>query len=177
MTVSRAGTHRYGLFCYYYYNLLFLTKVFLTPQQASKPSTPAAGPTDEGKRAERLAKLEAWKQKQAAEKERKQREQTGSGGARNILEEIDRKSGALPATNVPETTAAPAPDATSVVPTRKFDPKAIAKSVTPTTAAPAVLGEDVAVPQNVKASAAQSSAPSSASSCKSCSFLPDVYLN
>ena len=120
--------------------------------------------------------MEAWKQKQAAEKERKQREQAEYGGAKNILEEIDRKSGALPTANVPHATAAPATDVTSAVP-RKFDPKAIAKSVTPTTAAPAVLGEDVAVPQNVKASAAQSSAPSSASSCKSCSFLPDVYLN
>lgn len=30
VTVSRAGTHRYGLlFCYYYYNWLFLTRVFL----------------------------------------------------------------------------------------------------------------------------------------------------
>ncbi|BCR86884.1 DEAD/DEAH box RNA helicase [Aspergillus chevalieri] len=131
---------------------------------ASKPSTPAAAPTDEGKRAERLAKLEAWKQKQAAEKERKQREQAESGGAKSILEEIDRKSGALPTANVPHATAAPAIEATSAVPTRKFDPKAIAKNATPTTAAPAVLGEDVAVPQAIKASAAQPSVPSAASS-------------
>jgi len=118
--------------------------------------------------------LEAWKQKQAAEKERKQREQAESGGAKNILEEIDRKSGALPTANVPHATAAPATDVTSAVP-RKFDPKAIAKNATPTTAAPAVLGEDVAVPQAVKASAAQPR-PSAASSCKFFPLFPDTYL-
>lgn len=120
--------------------------------------------------------MEAWKQKQAAEKERKQREQAESGGAKSILEEIDRKSGALPTANVPHATAAPAIEATSAVPTRKFDPKAIAKNATPTTAAPAVLGEDVAVPQAIKASAAQPSVPSAASSCKCFPLFPDAYL-
>lgn len=81
------------------------------------------------------------------------------------MEEIDRKSGVLPATSAPQAAAAPATDATSAVPTRKFDPKAIAKSATPTTAAPSVLGEDVAVPQSVKTPTAQPKAPSAASSC------------
>nr|KMM71536.1 pre-mRNA-processing ATP-dependent RNA helicase prp5 [Coccidioides posadasii RMSCC 3488] len=60
----------------------------------SKPSTPAPpiAQTDEEKKAERLAKLEAWKQKQAAEKERKQKELAAAGGARSILAEIDKRS-------------------------------------------------------------------------------------
>ncbi|OJJ38854.1 hypothetical protein ASPWEDRAFT_48979 [Aspergillus wentii DTO 134E9] len=127
-------------------------------RETSKPATPTtpAAPTDEEKRAERLAKLEAWKQKQAAEKERKQKELAASGGARNILEEIDRKSGLSPAVNSPQSPAVPVKEA-SPVPTGKFDPKAIAKNAAPAAAAPSVLGVDVAVPQTVKASATFSS--------------------
>lgn len=133
-------------------------------EQTSKPATPA-GPTDEDKRAERLAKLEAWKQKQAAERERKQREVVAAG-PRNILEEIDRKSGASPIVSNPQSPATPATDATPTTPGRKFDPKVIAKSTQPTAAAPAVLGDDVAVPEAAKTSAVQASKPSTASSCK-----------
>lgn len=132
-----------------------------------KPTTPA-GPTDEEKRAERLAKLDAWKQKQAAERERKQREMAASG-PKNILEEIDRKSGASPTVSNPQSPGTPATDATPATPAtpgRKFDPKAIAKSTQqPAAPSPAVLGDDVAVPEAVKASAAQDSKPSAASSC------------
>lgn len=148
--------------------LLFLTLILLV--QASKPATPA-GPTDEDKRAERLAKLEAWKQKQAAERERKQREMAAAG-PRNILEEIDRKSRVSPTVSNPQspatpgTDATPATDATPPTPGRKFDPKVIAKSTQPTAAAPAVLGDDVAVPEAAKTSAVQASKPSTATSCK-----------
>ncbi|KAJ5827418.1 Helicase C-terminal [Penicillium robsamsonii] len=109
-------------------------------REPSKPSTPApTAQTDEEKKAERLAKLEAWKQKQAAEREKKQKEQA-SLDPKKILEAIDRKSVAPPA---PPTT----------FPGKlKFDPKAIVKSSTATTAAaPAVLGTDVAVPTSAKA--------------------------
>ncbi|GKZ84178.1 pre-mRNA processing RNA-helicase [Aspergillus niger] len=121
-------------------------------RETSKPSTPAAtaAPTEDEKRAERLAKLEAWKQKQAAEKERKQREAAAAGGARSILEEIDRKSGLSPAVSSPQSPATPGVDTTPGTYTGKFDPKAIAKSASSTPAPPAVLGNDVAVPPSVK---------------------------
>lgn len=139
-------------------------------QQASKPTTPSAAPTDEEKKAERLAKLEAWKQKQAAERERKQRETAASGGPKNILEEIDRKSGVSPTVSTPQSPAAPVTDATPAAPARKFDPKAIAKSATPAATTPSVLGDDVAVTQTAKA-AAQAEKTSTATSCKSFDFL------
>ncbi|RAL00370.1 DEAD/DEAH box RNA helicase [Aspergillus ibericus CBS 121593] len=117
-------------------------------RETSKPSTPAAtaAPTEDEKRAERLAKLEAWKQKQAAEKERKQREAAAAGGARSILEEIDRKSGLSPAVSSPQSPATPGVDATPGTYAGKFDPKAIAKSASSTPATPSVLGNDVPVP-------------------------------
>lgn len=123
--------------------------------QASKPSTPApAAQTDEEKKAERLARLEAWKQKQAAEKERKQRELAASGGTRSILEEIDKKSGLSPAVSSPQSPATPVSDALPAPYTGKFDPKAIAKKATVSSTGPSPLGNDVAVPVSAKAPAA-----------------------
>ncbi|KAL4914170.1 hypothetical protein BDW62DRAFT_191041 [Aspergillus aurantiobrunneus] len=120
-------------------------------RDASKPGTPTrAAPTDDEKRAERLAKLEAWKQKQAAEKERKQKEAVASGGARNILEEIDRKSGLSPVVSSPQSPATQGVDAAPATYAGKFDPKAIAKNAAQTPAAPSVLGDDVAVPPSTK---------------------------
>ena len=125
----------------------------------SKPSTPPASKSsaDEAKRAERLAKLEAWKQKQAAERERKQREAAAAGGPKSILEEIDKKTGVSPAVGSPYSPQTPTSDATPTPYAGKFDPKAIAKSAAPAAATPAVLGDDVAVPQTVKTSATFSS--------------------
>ncbi|KAL4752551.1 Pre-mRNA-processing ATP-dependent RNA helicase prp5 [Aspergillus terricola var. indicus] len=124
--------------------------------EASTPATPTrTGPTDDEKRAERLAKLEAWKQKQAAEKERKQKEAEASGGPRNILEEIDRKSGLSPAVSSPQSPATQGVDAAPAAYAGKFDPKAIAKNAAQTPAAPSVLGNDVAVPSSAKTSGAQ----------------------
>ncbi|EGE00412.1 Pre-mRNA-processing ATP-dependent RNA helicase prp5 [Trichophyton tonsurans CBS 112818] len=57
---------------------------------SKQASTATPAQTDEQKKAERLAKLEAWKQKQAAERERKQNELAASG-PRGILDEIDKK--------------------------------------------------------------------------------------
>lgn len=123
-------------------------------REASKPATPTrTGPTDDEKRAERLAKLEAWKQKQAAEKERKQKEAEVAGGPKNILEAIDRKSGLSPAVSSPQSPATQGVDAAPATYAGKFDPKAIAKSAAQAPAAPAapaVLGEDVAVPAAAK---------------------------
>lgn len=142
--------------------LIYLFFLTLHVHYKQKPTTPA-GPTDEEKRAERLAKLEAWKQKQAAERERKQREMAASG-PKNILEEIDRKSGASPTVSNPQSPATPAADAAAspATPGRKFDPKAIAKSTQqPSAPTPAVLGDDVAVPETVKASAGASQSTNS----------------
>lgn len=110
------------------------------------------------KKAERLAKLEAWKQKQAAERERKQREQA-AGGAKSILEEIDRRSGLSPTVGSPQTPATPSDSTAPALYAGKFDPKAIAKNASSTTAAPSVLGDDVAVPQPAKALPPSSTAP------------------
>jgi ATP-dependent RNA helicase DDX46/PRP5 len=123
----------------------------------SNKSTPApANQTDEDKKAERLAKLAAWKQKQAAEREKKQREQA-SGDPKNILDAIDRKSTLSPAVGSPQTPTTPAEsDAPASYP-GKFDPKAIAKSSTTAAATPAVLGTDVALPASVKGSSANGS--------------------
>ncbi|KAL4879511.1 hypothetical protein BJY04DRAFT_93609 [Aspergillus karnatakaensis] len=113
----------------------------------SKPSTPTrAAPTEDEKRAERLAKLEAWKQKQAAEKERKEKEAAAAGGAKNILEEIDKKSGFSPAVSSPQSPATHGVDTTPATYAGKFDPKAIAKNAAQAPAASSVLGDDVAVP-------------------------------
>ncbi|KAH8425828.1 DEAD/DEAH box RNA helicase [Aspergillus melleus] len=132
-------------------------------RETSKPSTPvSAAPTDEQKRAERLAKLEAWKQKQAAEKERKQQEAAAAGGPRNILEEIDRKSGLSPAV---DSLQSPVPAPTGY--TGKFDPKAIAKNAAaPTQAAPAVLGTDISVPVTAKTSTTTTTTTSKVSANK-----------
>ena len=174
VTVARVGIQFLGLERYVYQDPLILLVLYshrisnpnCFSQQASKPTTPSAAPTDEEKKAERLAKLEAWKQKQAAERERKQRETAASGGPKNILEEIDRKSGVSPTVSTPQSPAAPVTDATPAAPARKFDPKAIAKSATPAAATPSVLGDDVAVPEAAKASAAHDEKPSTATSCK-----------
>ncbi|KAL4997105.1 Pre-mRNA-processing ATP-dependent RNA helicase prp5 [Aspergillus recurvatus] len=125
-------------------------------REASTPATPTrTGPTGDEKRAERLAKLEAWKQKQAAEKERKQKEAEASGGPKNILEEIDRKSGLSPAVSSPQSSATQGVDAAPAAYAGKFDPKAIAKNAAQTPAAPSVLGNDVAVPPSAKTSGTQ----------------------
>ncbi|CEN62255.1 Putative Pre-mRNA-processing ATP-dependent RNA helicase prp5 [Aspergillus calidoustus] len=125
-------------------------------REPSKPSTPTrAAPTDDEKRAERLAKLEAWKQKQAAEKERKQKEAVAAGGPRNILEEIDRKSGLSPAVSSPQSPATQGVDTAPAPYAGKFDPKAIVKNAAQAPAAPSVLGNDVAVPPSITPPAGQ----------------------
>lgn len=135
-------------------------EVMLNDLQPSKPSTPPpTTQTEEEKRAERRAKLEAWKQKQAAERERKQREEV-AGGPRNILDAIDRKTGLSPAVGSPQTPVTPTDTAATTPYAGKFDPKAIVKNATNNAPAPAVLGDDIALPQPVHTTVKPSAAPS-----------------
>ena len=120
--------------------------------QSSKPTAPAV-PTAEEKQAERLAKLEAWKQKQAAERERKQKELEGANGARNLLDEIDKRAANSPVVPSPPSPIRVEDDATPVPYAGKFDPKAIAKKATSSSSGLTKLGTDVALPEITKASA------------------------
>ncbi|KAJ6091968.1 hypothetical protein N7467_003937 [Penicillium canescens] len=131
-------------------------------REPSKPSTPApTAQTDEAKKAERQARLEAWKQKQAAERKRKQREQE-TAGPKNILDELDRQKGFSPAVGSPQTPVTPAESPAPAAYPGKFDPKAIAKPSTTNSATPAVLGTDVAVPTSKLSATANKPAPAPA---------------
>ncbi|KAI2467701.1 P-loop containing nucleoside triphosphate hydrolase protein [Annulohypoxylon bovei var. microspora] len=96
---------------------------------------PAPAQSDADKKAERLAKLAAWKKKQ--EEKEKQKDPT-PGGTRKLLAEMDQKANTVPSNSTP-LGASPAP----ISPTEtqvtspaapyagKFDPKAIAKKAAP----------------------------------------------
>jgi len=109
--------------------------------------------SEEEKKVEKLARVEAWKQKQAAERARKQRELEAAGGTRNLLDEIDKKATASPITVSPDSSATESVDTLPVPYAGKFDPKAIAKRATAASAALTTLGKDVALPETAKASA------------------------
>lgn len=135
---------------------LFLTVDRLGPSfhvNGLQTSNTGIGQTDEEKKAERLAKLEAWKQKQAVERERKQKELEASGGTRSLLDEIDKKA------TVSSTAASPRSPITideEAFPTPyagKFDPKAIVKKATSGSSTTTKLGTDIALPEIAKASA------------------------
>lgn len=114
--------------------------------------------TDEARKAERLAKLEAWKQKQAAEKDRKQKLES-VGGARGLLAEIDKKEQGSPAVTSPISPSTPPETSENASPAPyagKFDPKAIAKKATTAPSSTSKLGTDIALPEIVKASATKS---------------------
>jgi ATP-dependent RNA helicase DDX46/PRP5 len=119
--------------------------------QAPKSSTPA-GQTDEEKKAERLAKLEAWKKKMAADKERKEKE-LEAGGTRKLLDEIDQRANASPTLASPVSPSTPLSIASPAPYAGKFDPKAIAKRAAASSSAPVALGKDIPVKELVKASA------------------------
>ena len=115
--------------------------------------------TEEARKAERLAKLEAWKQKQAVERDRKQKELELSGGTKNLLAEIDKKAQEFPAAASPISPFNPIETNGDVSPapyTGKFDPKAIAKKATTASLSISKLGTDIALPETVKASATKS---------------------
>ncbi|KAL9128020.1 MAG: hypothetical protein Q9217_003214 [Psora testacea] len=122
------------------------------PDNPLKISNPPAQ-TDEEKKAERLAKLEAWKQKQAAEKDRKHKEAEASGGTRNLLAEIDKRANTSPVVASSITPAEECEPSSPAPYAGKFDPKAIAKKAAAASSATSKLGTDVAVPEIAKASA------------------------
>lgn len=121
--------------------------------QPSK-TTSAPTQTDEEKKAERLAKLEAWKQKQAAERDRKQKELETAGASRSLLDEIDKKAQVSTAVASPVSPESPNDDASPIPYAGKFDPKAIARKASAGPASVTKLGTDVALPEIAKASAA-----------------------
>ncbi|KAL8728808.1 MAG: hypothetical protein Q9181_005212 [Wetmoreana brouardii] len=153
-----------------------------------KPAAPAQ--TEEEKKAERLAKLEAWKQKQAAEKSRKQEQLASVGGTRSLLDEMDKKANASPvaaaspiAAASPENPTAVNGDASPKAYAGKFDPKAIVKKATSGSVGATKLGTDIALPEVAKTSATlnpagigpkanQSIAPAKAASGKAASAVP-----
>ncbi|KAL8986863.1 MAG: hypothetical protein Q9177_003878 [Variospora cf. flavescens] len=121
--------------------------------------------TEEEKKAERRAKMDAWKQKQAAERIRKQEELEAAGGTRSLLDEMDKKANASPvaaaspvidvaaeSTTELDGEASPKPYA------GKFDPKAIVKKATLGSTGVSKLGTDIALPEVAKASATLNSA-------------------
>ncbi len=120
-------------------------------QQPPKPHVPA-GQTDEEKKAERLAKLEAWKKKMAEDKERKEKE-LSAGGTRKLLDEIDQRANASPVTASPDSPSTPMSVASPAPYAGKFDPKAIAKRAAASSSAAVALGKDIAVKELAKASA------------------------
>jgi len=117
--------------------------------QTSKPSTP--NPNAQEQKVARLAKLDAWKKKQAAEQAKKEAELEAAGGARSILSEIDKKAELSLAASSPQSpivsgNVSPVPYA------GKFDPKAIVKKAHISTTTSDVLGAHVAAPHVPKQS-------------------------
>ena len=113
---------------------------------------------DEEQKAAKLAKVEAWKQKQAAERERKQKEVENVGSARKLLDEMDKRAVLSPAASSPQSPATPSGDTSPKPYAGKFDPKAIAKMASNSSTGVAKLGTDIALPEIAKASATLDSA-------------------
>ncbi|KAI1489733.1 P-loop containing nucleoside triphosphate hydrolase protein [Biscogniauxia mediterranea] len=134
-----------------------------------KPKPPAAQ-TDADKRAERLAKVSAWKKKQ--EEKEKQKEAT-PGGTRMLLAEMDQKANGI-SSNATPTITSPAPvspaDSQVLSPATpyagKFDPKAIAKKSAPRAQSP------IAVPKLGAIVGAQSTSVAPTAKVPSVSALP-----
>ena len=130
----------------------FSMKGLADRHKASKAASPAPQSEDQ-KKAERLAKLEAWKKKIAEDKERKEKE-VSAGGTRKLLDDI--MQGAPPTS----ATASPASPMTPASPkpyAGKFDPKAIAKKASGHSHATTALGTDLSLKELPKASATSTS--------------------
>ncbi|KAI9732495.1 MAG: pre-mRNA processing RNA-helicase [Claussenomyces sp. TS43310] len=149
------------------------------------PNNSSAAPqSDELKKAERLAKLEAWKRKIAEDKEKKEKE-LSAGGTRRLLDEIDQRANGSPpvaspaSPYTPKSVPSPAPYA------GKFDPKAIAKKAVGSLQSTATLGTDIPIQELAKASAAPPMAngiqtdrrPAAVSSSSALSALPKARGN
>jgi len=121
------------------------------PKEATAASV--ASNTEAEKKAERLAKLEAWKKKMAEDKERKEKTST-TGGTRKLLNDSDQKANLSPSSGSPASPQSPHDVTPSTPYAGKFDPKAIAKKAVASTNAAKALGEDVSLKELSKASAA-----------------------
>jgi ATP-dependent RNA helicase DDX46/PRP5 len=119
--------------------------------QSVKPLTPP-GQSEAEKKAERLAKLEAWKKKMAEDKERKEKDLAG-GGTRKLLDDIDQKATASPSHESPASPGTPNSVASPAPYAGKFDPKAIAKKAAANSTATSTLGKDIPLKELTKASA------------------------
>src|SRR3979411_2587444 len=106
------------------------------------PNAALRGDQNEAKKkADRLAKLEAWKKKMAEDKERKERDRA-AGGNRKLLDDIDQKANGSPATGSPLSPASS--NIASPVPyAGKFDPKAIAKKASASSNNASALGREI----------------------------------
>ncbi|KAH9212585.1 Pre-mRNA-processing ATP-dependent RNA helicase prp5 [Leptodontidium sp. 2 PMI_412] len=122
--------------------------------KATEPPKPSGPPvqTEAEKKAERLAKLEAWKKKMAEDKERKEKELT-AGGTRKLLDEIDQKANGSPSVASPASPATPNGFASPAPYAGKFDPKAIAKKAVASSSSTTTLGKDLPLKELTKASA------------------------
>lgn len=131
------------------------------PSTAHQSSTTTASQDEQTKKAERLAKLEAWKQKQAAERDRKQNEADAADSTRNLLAEIDKKAEDAPARTIVDdavVTAETIIEDTPIPYAGKFDPKAIAKKAAAASAgSSSKLGTDLIIPESAIASASVNS--------------------
>ncbi|KAG9234132.1 putative Pre-mRNA-processing ATP-dependent RNA helicase prp5 [Amylocarpus encephaloides] len=131
----------------------------LKSEQAKDPKlskSPPSGPTEAEKKAERLAKLEAWKKKMTEDKERKEKE-LASGGTRKILDDIDQKANASSSVVSPASPDTP-PNVSSPTPyAGKFDPKAIAKRAVASSNTTNTLGKELPLTGLTKASAISNS--------------------
>ncbi|CZT01586.1 probable Pre-mRNA-processing ATP-dependent RNA helicase prp5 [Rhynchosporium agropyri] len=122
--------------------------------QAMSPAKPSGPPvqTEAEKKAERLAKLEAWKKKMAEDKERKEKEFT-AGGTRKLLDQIDQRANASPTVASPASPTTPNSIASPAPYAGKFDPKAIAKKAVASSSSASTLGKDLPLQELTKASA------------------------
>ncbi|POS88177.1 pre-mRNA-processing ATP-dependent RNA helicase-like protein PRP5 [Erysiphe pulchra] len=120
------------------------------PVSDNSKSNNVSGPSEADKKAERLAKLEAWKKKMVEDKERiekghdsnSSKKPTSGSDMNPVTSTIES-----PKANVAsENGSSPAPYA------GKFDPKAIAKKAVASSITANALGKDLSIPDLVKAS-------------------------
>lgn len=119
--------------------------------QSAKPSGPPAQ-TEAEKKADRLAKLEAWKKKMAEDKERKERE-AANGGTQKPPNGKDQKPVGPPSVDSPASPGTPMSVASPAPYAGKFDPKAIAKKAAANSSTANTLGKDLPLTELSKASA------------------------
>ncbi|KHJ31352.1 putative pre-mrna-processing atp-dependent rna helicase prp5 [Erysiphe necator] len=120
------------------------------PTTDTSKSSKVSTSSEADKKAERLAKLEAWKKKMVEDKERIEKSQISNVSQKPLSESDNNQTTSnVESPKVHDTTdncSPPAPYA------GKFDPKAIAKKAVASSSAVNALGKDLAIPDLVKAS-------------------------